>query len=266
MGRQKNRAAGEKRGWKKSARMRMPLMMVCILAFGAFAVYAKYVQTSRYNDAVAAKEFYFSSDLLDGELHEVPAVETDGTAEVTFHLMNHEDQLRYSTLPVSYEVTWENADGETQSASEAENRIRGEMSAGKGNNYDTNDAKITISGLEAGNTYRITARSFAPYTKTLTGTVRVQAQDKQVHAVLEDLGNYVEITVWTVDYSGNVALQCADSLIPDNTDSWMQDAKTGEKQTYEMGANTSHQFRFFKSGGTGDYQCSVKENRIELTE
>lgn len=266
MGRQKNRAAGEKHGWKKGTRMRMPWIVACIWAFGAFAVYAKYVQTSRYNDAVAAKEFYFSSDLLDGELHEVPALEEDGTAEVTFHLMNHEDQLRYSTLPVSYEVTWENADGENQSTAETENRITGEMSAGKGNDYDTNDEEITISGLEAGNAYRITARSLAPYTKTLTGTVRVQAQDKQVHAVFEDLGNYVEITVWTVDYSGNVVLQCADSLIPDNTDRWMQDAKTGEEQSYEMGANTSHQFRFFKTDGTKTYKCNAVENRIEVTE
>lgn len=243
----------------------MPLMMAWILAFGAFVVYAKYVQTSRYNDAVTAKEFYFSSDLLDGELHEVPALEEDGTAEVSFHLTNHEDQLRYSTLPVSYEVTWENADGEKQSTAEAENRITGEMSAGKGSNYDTNDKKITISGLEAGNTYHITARSLAPYTKILTGTVRVQTQDKQLHAVLEDLGSYVEITIWTADYSGNVTLQCADSLIPDNTDSWMQNAETGTVQRYSMGTNTSHQFRFFKSSGTAAYQCSVKENGIEVT-
>ena len=84
--------------------------------------------------------------------------------------------------------------------------------------------------------------------------------------MLENLGNYVEITVWTVDYSGNVVLQCADSLIPDNTDSWMQDAKTGEEQSYEMGANTSHQFRFFKTDGTKTYKCNAVENRIEVTE
>ena len=265
MGKQR-RTAGEKISREKIARIRMPLTLACILAFGAFTAYAKYVQTSEYNDAVTAKEFYFSSDLLDGELHEIPALGENGTAEVTFHLMNHEDQLRYSRLPVSYEVTWVNEDCKNQSTAETENRIIGEMSAGRGGNYDTNDVEIAISGLEAGNTYRITARSVAPYTKTLTGTVRVQAQDKQVHAVLEDLGCYVEVTVWTVDCSEPITLQGADSLIPDNTDIWTQNAKTGEMQTYEMGANTSHQFRLFKTDGTKTYKCNVVENGIEVTE
>ena len=76
------------------------LTLIGCVGFGGFLVAAKYMQSTPKQDTVLAKEFYFTSDLLDGETHEITALDQgeDGnyTASVTFQLMNHEDELRYS--------------------------------------------------------------------------------------------------------------------------------------------------------------------------
>ena len=92
MGKQKKKQEYAAKLWNRIARVRMPLTVVCILAFGAFIVYAKYIQTSQYNDAVTAKEFYFSSDVLDGGVHEIPALDVaeDGTTSATPYLSSDE--------------------------------------------------------------------------------------------------------------------------------------------------------------------------------
>lgn len=284
MRRQKKKQEGAAKLWNQVARMCMPWMVVCILAFGASMVYAKYIQTSQYNDAVTAREFYFSSDVLDGGVHEIPALDVDEngmtTATLTFHLMNHEDQLRYSDVAIAYEVAWEEGqkntaetdhvgpvDGNDSETSVNDKKKIGTIAAGEGHNGQTNDQTVTISGLEQGKTYTVTAAATAPYTKTLSATIKVQEQDLALHATLADYGSYMEITVWTVDYNGLVTLNCADTLIPDNTDSMLENAVTGTPiRNISMSENTSHVFRFFKSDSSKGYHCQVSKNEVSENE
>ena len=264
--------------WDQIARMRMPLMVVCILAFGASMIYAKYIQTSQYNDAITAREFYFSSDVLDGGVHEIPALDEDGTATLTFHLMNHEDQLRYLDVPITYEVTWEEEQKntaetdhvESANGNEAGRLLQGtnlseKIAAGEGKNGQTNDKTVTISGLEQGKTYTVTATATAPYTKTLSAIIRVQQKNEELQATVTDHGNYIEVTVWTADKAKKIRLiNQAVGVIPDNTDSSMKDMLTvtdtsGESQSdlIDLKSNASHVFRFFKSDAEKNYKATV---------
>lgn len=262
---------GKKQMW--ITRMRVPVVLGCILVFGVSMAYAKYLQASRHNDAVTANEFYFSSDVLDGGVHEIPALETDGTATLVFHLMNHEDQLRYADVAIKYEVTCQESSetsGNTERADEDDsenamipaNTKNGEIAAGA-----DQDKQITISELQPGKTYEVTANAVSPYTKTLTGTIRVQELDSQIHASLDDKGNYIEVTVWAGDEAKNaLTLECANSLIPDNTDTWMREMSTGTTVSFSLDPNASHVFRFFKSDAAKTYQVSVAGEKVTVSE
>ena len=286
MGKQKKKQEYAAKLWNRIARVRMPLTVVCILAFGAFIVYAKYIQTSQYNDAVTAKEFYFSSDVMDGGVHEIPALDVaeDGTtsATLTFHLMNHEDQLRYSEVAVDYNVTWKEENGNASETSGNGINLSGQIVAGKGHgdqtsdqtNDKTNDKTVTISGLEQGKTYTVTATATAPYTKTLTATIRVQQKNAELQASVSDHGNYIEVTVWTADKAKTIRLiNHAAGLIPDNTDSFLENMQTGTGNSGEnqsvsvaLGSNASHVFRFFKSNAEKSYTATVLNDVVTVGE
>lgn len=224
------------------------LLCACgLLAFMAFfalaGASAKYLHKTETQGQAVAAEFYFTSDLL-GETaasHTVTALEAGGTASVTFRLQNHADELRYAGVDIAYTVTAKDASGEPCTVSPAS----GKLAAGEGH-----DAEITLSGLQPGQTYTVTATATAPYTAKLTGTVTVQSRDDAVHCAVADKAQYIEATVWAVDYSGPMQLTYQAGLIPDNTDPLMKDWKIGPAATtvtVNLTANGAHVFRFFKS-------------------
>ena len=139
------------------------------------------------------------------------------------------------------------------------------IAAGEGKNGQTNDKTVTISGLEQGKTYTVTATATAPYTKTLSAIIRVQQKNEELQATVTDHGNYIEVTVWTADKAKKIRLiNQAVGLIPDNTDSPMKDMLTvtdtsGESQSdlIDLKSNASHVFRFFKSDAEKNYKATV---------
>lgn len=241
------------------------LLVLFCLCIGAISmVAAKYMkQTTTKNNAAAAKEFYFESDLLDGKPHEIMPTE-DGTANVTIRLKNYIDDLRYSETEIQYtvKVTEENA---TDSATDITiDQARGTIETGKTNNKD-----IKISNLQAGKTYKITATTDNIYKKTLTGTIKVSKPDKEIYASIHDETQYIEVTIWTKDYTGEVSLKYSDAdLIPDNTDTKMKDATTGSGTIKEPDwkANTSHVYRFFKNNEIKTYQATVNDKEVTVSE
>lgn len=74
---------------------------------------AKYIHETKTTNGATAREFYFTSDLLDGKEHEITATD-DGTASVTFQLGNHEDSLRYSEVDIDYTVNVVQNDSDTE--------------------------------------------------------------------------------------------------------------------------------------------------------
>ena len=223
------------------------LALLAVLVLAVAAVSAKYVQKTQSKNDALAKGFYFTSDLLDGKTHNVTALGSDGTASVTITLQNHADELRYSETKIDYTVT---VMGE---GSPTIDKPTGTIAAGKGN-----DAKVTISGLKVGETYTVTAKTENTYQQEIQGKIIVNEPDLNVYSSVEGT-DPVEVTVWTVDYSGNVKMTYPSGWIPDNNNYMMGDWKTnGGFQTFSMDKNQSHVFRFFKGSNPGnDSEVSV---------
>lgn len=242
-----------------------------LLAFVA----AKYIKQTEKTSVANASAFYFTSDLLDGENHQIVPL-ADGTASVTLTLMNHADELRYSEVDIEYSVKVDAGDrGEAgnvelsaESASFDSNTkiLTGTMRAG-----ENHDATITISGLEAGKVYQVTASTSNTYAKTLTGTITVNKIVSQIYASVTDRNAFIEVTVWTGETAANnLKLTYCAGLIPDNTDSMMasaQSAAENESQEITMlslEANTSHVFRFFKTELMKNYQAEISGTEVTV--
>lgn len=251
------------------------LAFFCLCVGGISLVSAKYMQQSvMKNNSATAKEFYFESDLLDGNVHEVVPTENsvDGkTASVTIRLKNHVDELRYSEVAIDYTVTVTNEDG-TSAEGVTVTSPSGTIAAGKASTADenqTNDIDVTISNLKAGNTYKVTATTNNVYQKTLEGTIKVAQTDNNIYASVIDKTQYIEVTVWTTDYAGEVKLTYGNiGLIPDNTDTKMANASSAGSTITENSweANTSHVFRFFKSDTTKSYKAEVNGQEVTVSE
>lgn len=246
------------------------LVLFCLCIGGIAMISAKYInQKKTDNNTVTAKGFYFESDLLDGKEHTVIPTDSKNTASVTVRLKNFEDDLRYSETDVDYTVSV--AEGDTNVAAtdvtvkNADGKATGTIATGAKNYAD-----VTLSNLKAGKTYKITATTDNVYKKTLTGTIKVADSDNDVYASVNDENQYIEVTVWTIDYNGEVKLSYHDEdLIPDNTNKEMKDAVSGSgKKTItfsKWGANTSHVFRFFKNVENKTYQVSVNDKEVTVS-
>ena len=239
------------------------LVLFCLCIGGISLVSARYIkQRETNNNSAKADEFYFESDILDGQTHEIIPTENNGTtASVKIRLMNYVDELRYSGTDIEYSVTVKEEGTDTQLADNNINNQTGTIATG-----EKHFADVTLSNLEAGKTYIVTATTSNIYKKTLTGTIQVKTPDRQVQAEISDKTQYIEVTVWTTDYTGSVKLTYGDiGLIPDNTDSMMRGMQsTGGTITNDnWGTNTSHVFRFFKTTESTAYQATV--NGAEVT-
>ena len=252
------------------------LVLFCLCIGGISLVSARYIkQRETNNNSAKAKEFYFESDLLDGQTHEIIPTENNGTtASVTIRLKNYADELRYSGTEIKYEVNIAESDGSSASdvtmncmtdekQSEATQTI-----AADGKHY----ADVILSNLEAGKTYTVTATTSNIYKKTLTGTIKVNQPDTQVYAkVSNNTDQYIEVTVWTTDHAGPITLKYSKDigLTPDNTDTLMRGKLTGDDISISKenwGTNTSHVFRFFKTTASTTYQAKVNGTEVTVSE
>lgn len=247
------------------------LVLFCLCVGGISMVSARYIkQTEIKSKAVTADEFYFESDLLDGNTHEVVATNDENgtaTASVTVRLKNYADELRYSGITIEYTLAVSPADGvQIQYGSNAVTSSEATHTLEK-NKQSQED--ITLSGLKPGKSYTVTATTQGnTYQKTLTGTIKVTAPDQSVYASLKDETQYIEVTVWTTDYSESVKLTYGNiGLLPDNTDAKLQNAVSSGSTITENNwrANTSHVFRFFKSDTNKSYQVTVDNESKEVT-
>ncbi len=251
------------------------LILLCVLSVFILAgVTAMYIQKTDKNDVAVAKEFYFKSDLLDGNTHTIAPTDS-GTGSITITLMNHEDALRYSEVDIEYTVSVKEDAGSDSTASSNGDKssITIDEATGTISKDDVNDKAVTISGLQPGRTYTVTATTNNTYSKTLTGTIKVNAIDSALHASVADKTQYIEVNVWSVDTAHeDVTLTYCAGLIPDNTDSLMAGANTvsdeGAESSISAGKldkNTSHMFRFFKTDTSLNYNASVDGSTVTIS-
>ncbi len=223
-------------------------MILCALVGNALA---KYFQSSTKADTVRAKEFYFSSDILD----DLNRTLTPGVSEITFSLGNHEDELRYSEVDIEYTVTVT-----SEPPAPAPAIIYGtpekKLAA---NSFD--DQTVTLLDLQPNTVYTVTvtgvggynpADHTGGYSKTLTGRFTVPPAEKTLYKYFQAAGEYVLLTVWSQGYQGKVSIQCTADVLPDNTDPVMQDCLAGDiivdTATFASDPYSSHTYRFFLNG------------------
>jgi len=233
-----------RKGKKKraGAAMAVPAVCLALLVILIGAAIGRYMHQINSAGSVRAKEFYFTSDFLDGEKHTL----APGSGELTFTLGNHADELRYSEVDIAYVVTVTDADGKTSTATVECKNSNQKLAKDK-----KEDNEVTISGLESGHTYTVTAVGTGGYEKTLTATIEVLPGETAVYKYLETNSDYVLLTVWAQGYTGDVTITPPAELIPDNTDPVMGTVKTGESFTdttsFSNDSYASHTYRFFGS-------------------
>lgn len=147
----------------------------CMIMISIPSVTAKYIRQTELTGVVNARNFYFASDLLDGGMHQV-TVKKDAMASVTLTLMNYMDEERYSEVDIAYVVEVRDT-GEDEKSSLTVRPSAGTITKGQ-----RNAVEIVVSGLKAGHIYKITASTDNTYAKTLTGVVKVNADDSQLCA------------------------------------------------------------------------------------
>lgn len=250
------------------------LILFCVLlVFITAGVTARYMQKTENSDVAVAKEFYFTSDLLDGKEHTIAPTDSGGTGSVTITLMNHADELRYSEVDIEYSISVaEVTDGNGAASSNNDAPTVTYNSGEKIASGKCNNATVTISNLTAGKTYTVKATTNNTYSKTLTGTIKVNAADSALHASVTDKTQYIEVNVWSVDEAHDSAtLTYCDGLIPDNTDSLMSGAQTAATglsvsiSEIELAKNESHMFRFFKTDISAKYDASVNGSTVTIS-
>lgn len=145
----------------------------CMIMISISSVSAKYIRQTELTGVVNARNFYFVSDLLDGGVHQV-MVKEDTMASVT--LMNYINEERYSEVDIDYVVKVRDTDKDEKSS------LTVSPAAGTITKGQRNAVEIVVSGLKAGHTYKITASTDNTYVKTLTGVVKVNADDSPLCA------------------------------------------------------------------------------------
>lgn len=145
----------------------------CMIMISISSVSAKYIRQTELTGVVNARNFYFVSDLLDGGVHQV-MVKEDTMASVT--LMNYINEERYSEVDIDYVVEVRDTDKDEKSS------LTVSPAAGTITKGQRNAVEIVVSGLKAGHTYKITASTDNIYAKTLTGVVKVNADDSPLCA------------------------------------------------------------------------------------
>lgn len=222
---------------------------IALLAVLIGATFGKYLHQLRSEGSVRAQEFYFTSDFLDGGTHTL----APGSTAMSFTLGNYADELRFSEMDITYEVTVTPVDDATTPNVQYVNT---EKKLSKGVRQDNT---VTITGLTSGKTYTITATGRGGYEQSLTATVVVLAQEPVVYKYLDTTNSeYVLLTVWAQGYQGDVTIAPPAGLIPDNTDLVMALVKTGDASftdttSFKDNDYCSHTYRFFGSGVTADH-------------
>lgn len=246
---------------RKRAGAKVAALAVCLvlLVLMTGTTIGRYQHEFNSDGSVRAKEFYFTSNFLDGSTHTL----APGSTEVTFTLGNHTDELRCSEVDIAYVVTVEPSNGVTVAYN---NDVNDDKKLPLG---DTLDDTVTLTGLTPG-TYTIKATGTGTvgaagtggYTGTLTAQIEVLPVEGAVYKYLDTSNSeYVLLTVWAQGYKGNVEIQPPVGLIPDNTDPVMRSLTTDgtpftDATSFNTGGNAegyaSHTYRFFGDGVTAE--------------
>lgn len=218
------------------------VLAVSVILSVSGAVLARYFKVFHTDKGVVtSKNMYFTSDYLT----ESGAEYNISSDSVTIQLMNYPDQLRVSDLEVTYTVTVEGGEYTLSNAS-------GTLTAS-----EKSSTTFTVSNLERGKTYTVTAIGQGGYKTTLKATFTVAAPENHVYMRVTQNDYYVLLTVWTQKATGNATVTFPTTLLPDNTDPILRDVTQSsgsftDTESFEV-EYSSRTYRFFKTDNSMNY-------------
>ena len=220
---------------------------------------ARYVYGRQQSALITAPQFYFESDTLTttGKTYYL----NPNVTELTFSLQNFADELRQSDDDIHYTVTVESTTAPASPAllSPASGTLTGKAQQ---------QVEVTLSNLQSGHTYVVTARGDAGFVQILRATFTVLPKEPALYQYT-DAGNeaYVLLTVWTENLSGNVTVDFPEGLIPDNSWPDMAGILTSAGEfTQSFATDSSRVYRFIKTEAYTGQAFAVTCGSITATE
>ena len=238
-------------------------------------VAAKYI-TARPEpqNLVLAEKFHFSSNYLTDEATAPEIRVNAGTGSVDIELYNYDDLLRVSELDIDYTLTVSEVTKADGSAAEAAvvsaatiSPASGTLSAGP----TTQTATVTLSGLQNGYNYTVTAVGRNRYVKTLSAVFKVDPTPAKVYMYLDTSnGNYVNLYVWTVgEIKGTATIHYTPwKYYPNGIDPvmtlWTISGGSGTDSWSFANYNSSHTYRFYRvntqTPSQSDFTVSITDS------
>lgn len=241
------------------------LLLVVSVSLTA-GVYARYVASATSaNKQITAKTFYFTSNYLTENNHEYKL--NAGTNSVTIDLYNYdcENPKLVSEVDCSYSVT--------VTPTKVDNEVPVSAHSYTASANTKTDNKLTISGLDNGNSYKVEVTSKGGYEKTLSATFTVADTTDGFYMNVDDTTDphYIVLTVWTENITGTVNVNYEGmGLIPDSTNpilAAVKNYKDGSYGNISFSDNenfttsySSYSYRFFKTSGytTGGFTVTLE--------
>ena len=203
---------------------------------------------------IKPEKFYFTSDILEPQGNTTTLYNWNREQDYLFFMdiRNWEDDFRVTSEAISYHVAVEAA-----GVSGLTCQVNGTTSP---------DGNYTIAGGDAGtqklvvtvpkgaappdNQIQVTVKAKPAngrgYTKTLTGTFLLDEGTENFHAEKEVHNAYIDLLIG-VDKGQKVTIKWESYLTPDNTNSWLAEAKNGSSQVVLEDQSSCH-LRFFITG------------------
>lgn len=216
---------------------------------GAGVTYASYKRKLATDNAVSAKSFYFVSNVLESG-----GIEYDlYNNAIKFDIMNYSDGLKTSEVDIDYNVTISSSDDKNVG------NVVGTNTSGKLLKDAANKTTVTYTGLALGKTYTVTAEATKPYTKTISATFKIVEGNYEILSVKEDRGDYVLLTLRTLDFADNVNITWQNGYVPDNSEPILATA-TGTSHTTAIAHNSAYTLKFYKTA-----DVTYDENAFSVT-
>ncbi len=204
---------------------------------------ARYIiETNSEKKLIEAQDFYFSSNYLTLESDNIYTISdyADGD-EIIIEVYNYEDELRYTTTDVVYEVISDKL--------LAEDIIQTEF---VGTDLKTSEVKVKVKKeyfVDGIFSFTLTAKSKSPYEEMLSATFNVYqaalAEDAYME-VIDNLNSYtVAVTVTTEGKEGEIMINYPDTLAVDYGDERITEA-TQTYLKFNAQKNSVYEFTLFK--------------------
>ena len=196
----------------------MIVIIICVAIFFLPSVFSKYVIQTEEVYVQQAVNFYFESD-IENKTYSLNDWDIEEDYTISFNITNYENSLLYTSSDITYEIEIDVLDeqGESTNAISAlvKNSNNNEVSGSEtltGGTLSENTYNLIVSSNSAnsGDTFTviITLLSTSPYSKTITGTVYLTAEEDSEPYVISltelDEKEYDILTITTYEIDEDV--------------------------------------------------------------